>query len=65
MLSYQHAYHAGNAADVIKHLTLSRLFYYLTQKDKPLFYLETHAAGVLMIYTINLRIKQAKHKMAF
>lgn len=43
MLSYQHGYHAGNFADVIKHLTLTRLLSYLKLKDKPLFYLETHA----------------------
>ncbi len=43
MLSYQHGYHAGAFVDVIKHLTLTRLLHYLTLKDKPLFYLETHA----------------------
>lgn len=43
MLSYQHGYHAGNFADVVKHLTLSLLISYLTQKEKPLFYLETHS----------------------
>lgn len=43
MLSYQHGYHAGNFADVIKHLTLSHLLDYMTQKDKPLLYLETHS----------------------
>lgn len=43
MLSYQHSYHAGSFADVVKHLTLTRLLQYLTQKDKPSFYLETHA----------------------
>lgn len=43
MLSYQHGYHAGNFADVVKHTTLSRLLHYMTQKDKALFYLETHS----------------------
>ncbi|MDI9818271.1 MULTISPECIES: 23S rRNA (adenine(2030)-N(6))-methyltransferase RlmJ [unclassified Legionella] len=43
MLSYQHGYHAGNFADVIKHLTLSRILDYVTKKEKPIFYLETHA----------------------
>lgn len=43
MLSYQHGYHAGNFADVIKHIALTRLISYLTLKEKPLFYLETHA----------------------
>ena len=36
MLSYQHGYHAGNFADVIKHLTLTALLNYLIRKDKPL-----------------------------
>ncbi len=43
MLSYQHAYHAGNLADVHKHALLAFMLDYMTQKDKPLTYLETHA----------------------
>lgn len=43
MLSYQHIYHAGNPADVHKHALLCGMLSYLTAKDKPLSYLETHA----------------------
>jgi 23S rRNA (adenine2030-N6)-methyltransferase len=43
MLSYQHLYHAGNLADVQKHALLAAALAYLTQKDKPLSYIETHA----------------------
>ncbi len=43
MLSYQHIYHAGNLADVHKHALLAAMLSYLTQKEKPLSYLETHA----------------------
>jgi 23S rRNA (adenine2030-N6)-methyltransferase len=43
MLSYQHGYHAGNFADVVKHIGLNLILNYLIQKDKPLFYLETHS----------------------
>lgn len=43
MLSYQHLYHAGNPADVHKHAVLAAVLAYLTVKDKPLTYLETHA----------------------
>jgi 23S rRNA (adenine2030-N6)-methyltransferase len=43
MLSYQHAYHAGNLADVHKHALLCWTLDYLTRKDKPLSYIETHA----------------------
>ncbi|MCR8549865.1 23S rRNA (adenine(2030)-N(6))-methyltransferase RlmJ [Salipiger sp. P9] len=43
MLSYQHGYHAGNLADVQKHALLAWMLAYLTRKDKPLSYIETHA----------------------
>ena len=43
MLSYQHIYHAGNLADVHKHGLLAWMLDYLTRKDKPLSYIETHA----------------------
>lgn len=43
MLSYQHLYHAGNAADVHKHGLLAWILGYMTAKPKPLAYLETHA----------------------
>jgi 23S rRNA (adenine2030-N6)-methyltransferase len=43
MLSYQHAYHAGNLADVHKHALLATALDHMTRKDKPLSYFETHA----------------------
>ncbi len=43
MLSYQHSYHAGNAADVHKHAALSLALDWMTRKEKALTYLETHA----------------------
>jgi len=43
MLSYRHLFHAGNFADVFKHVLLTRLLMALNQKDKPYFYLDTHA----------------------
>ncbi|CUH63107.1 Ribosomal RNA large subunit methyltransferase J [Thalassovita autumnalis] len=43
MLSYQHIYHAGNLADVQKHALLCQMLAYLTVKDKPLNYFETHS----------------------
>jgi 23S rRNA (adenine2030-N6)-methyltransferase len=42
-MNYRHAYHAGNFADVVKHMTLARLLVYLTRKEAPLFYLDVHA----------------------
>jgi 23S rRNA (adenine2030-N6)-methyltransferase len=47
MLSYQHAYHAGNHADVLKHLVLSACLQYALKKGAPLFYLDTHAGAGL------------------
>jgi 23S rRNA (adenine2030-N6)-methyltransferase len=43
MLSYQHAYHAGNFADVHKHLTLFAVIDYLLRKKAPITYMDTHA----------------------
>jgi 23S rRNA (adenine2030-N6)-methyltransferase len=43
MLSYQHAYHAGNYADVLKHVILIQVLNYLKQKPKPFCYIDTHA----------------------
>jgi len=45
MLSYRHAFHAGNHADVLKHLILIQLSRYLAQKDKPFWYVDTHAGA--------------------
>lgn len=43
MLSYQHAYHAGNLADVHKHSVLALVLAAMVSKPKPLTYIETHA----------------------
>ncbi len=45
MLSYRHAFHAGNHADVLKHLVLVQLTRYLGQKDAPFWYVDTHAGA--------------------
>jgi len=45
MLSYRHAFHAGNHADVLKHLVLVRIARYMGQKDKPFWYIDTHAGA--------------------
>jgi 23S rRNA (adenine2030-N6)-methyltransferase len=42
-LNYRHAYHAGNFADVVKHVVLVRLLDYLKQKDKAFRVIDTHA----------------------
>ena len=51
MLSYQHSFHAGNHADVLKHLTLVAVLERLNIKAKPYFFLDTHAGDG--IYDLN------------
>lgn len=43
MLSYRHSFHAGNHADVLKHLVLTLILQSLKQKEKGFFYLDTHS----------------------
>lgn len=45
MLSYRHAFHAGNHADVLKHIVLIELLDYYNRKDKPWTYIDTHAGA--------------------
>lgn len=45
MLSYKHAFHAGNHADIIKHIVLSLTFDIYKQKDKPFVYIDTHSGA--------------------
>jgi 23S rRNA (adenine2030-N6)-methyltransferase len=45
MLAYRHAFHAGNHADVLKHLVLVQVLRYMNGKDKPYRYVDTHAGA--------------------
>ena len=45
MLSYRHAFHAGNHADVLKHFVLMQVIAHTAQKDKPFWYIDTHAGA--------------------
>ena len=45
MLSYRHAFHAGNHADVLKHWVEILLLTHLGHKDKPYWYIDTHAGA--------------------
>ncbi|MCT7357649.1 23S rRNA (adenine(2030)-N(6))-methyltransferase RlmJ [Thalassolituus pacificus] len=47
MLSYRHAFHAGNFADVLKHLIQVEILQYLQQKEKPFVYIDTHSGAGL------------------
>jgi len=44
-MNYRHAFHAGNHADVLKHVVLMMLVGHLKKKSAPFFYLDTHAGG--------------------
>ena len=45
MLSYRHGFHAGNHADVLKHIVLTLILDYLKQKNKPYWFIDTHAGA--------------------
>ena len=45
MLSYRHAFHAGNHADVLKHSVLAQLLRYFNHKEKPYWLVDTHAGA--------------------
>ena len=45
MLAYRHAFHAGNHADVLKHLVLLRVLHHMNLKDKPYRVVDTHAGA--------------------
>lgn len=45
MLSYRHGFHAGNHADVLKHLVEILLLDYLQKKETGLLYIDTHAGA--------------------
>lgn len=45
MLAYRHAFHAGNHADVLKHLILTQVLRYMGEKDKPYTLVDTHAGA--------------------
>lgn len=47
MFSYRHAFHAGNHADVLKHMVLVAMLKHLTEKEAPLTVVDTHAGAGL------------------
>src|SRR5574337_129141 len=47
MFSYRHAFHAGNHADVLKHMVLIAVLRHLTLKETALTVVDTHAGAGL------------------
>ncbi len=56
MFSYRHGFHAGNHADVLKHITLLSCIELLHKKDTPLMLIDTHAGAG--IYNLKDRFAQ-------
>lgn len=62
MLSYRHAFHAGNFADVLKHLVQVEILRYLHQKEKPFVYIDTHSGAGLYALDSDAAEKTAEYR---
>ncbi|HNA05180.1 MAG TPA: 23S rRNA (adenine(2030)-N(6))-methyltransferase RlmJ [Rhodocyclaceae bacterium] len=62
MLAYRHAFHAGNHADVLKHLVLVQLLRYFNLKDKPYWFIDTHAGAGAYSLTRGYATQVAEYK---
>ena len=60
-MNYRHVYHAGNFADVIKHLVVVVLLQALQRKETPFCFLDTHAG----IGLYELQSTQAQKKQEY
>ena len=60
MLSYQHSYHAGNHADILKHFVLSYVMEYLNKKEKPYTFFDTHSASGVFDLLDNKSLKTSE-----
>lgn len=61
MLSYRHAFHAGNHADVLKHVVQVELIKYLCQKETPFWIVDTHAGAGMYALDTGYATKLAEH----
>lgn len=57
MLSYQHIFHAGNHADLLKHTVLLQVLKSLNKKDKPYTFFDTHSGSGLYDLTDSRSLK--------
>ena len=62
MLSYRHAFHAGNHADVLKHFVFALVLDYFQQKDKPFCVVDTHAGAGLYALDKGYAVQNAEFK---
>lgn len=65
MLSYRHSFHAGNFADVIKHIVLIEILQHLVKKEAAFDYIDTHAGAGLYDLESEQAQKLQEHKLGF
>lgn len=62
MLSYRHAFHAGNFADVLKHSTLTLVLDYMCRKEKGFHYIDSHSGAGIYQLTDEYSQKTGEYK---
>ncbi len=62
MLSYRHAFHAGNFADVLKHSVLTLVLDYMTCKEKGFHYIDSHSGAGMYQLSDEYAQKTAEYK---
>ena len=62
MLSYKHGYHAGNHADVLKHIILIYLYNLEKKHNKSMIYIDTHSGSGVYKYTSKYMDKNKEYK---
>lgn len=62
MLSYRHAFHAGNFADVLKHSVLTLVLDYMTRKEKGFHYIDSHSGAGMYQLTDEFSQKTGEYK---
>ena len=62
MLSYRHGFHAGNHADVLKHIALVALLRILSRKDKPFLVVDTHAGAGMYSLEQGFAVRNAEFR---
>ena len=62
MLSYRHAFHAGNFADVLKHSVLTLVLDYMTRKEKGFHYIDSHSGAGMYQLTDEYAQKTGEYK---
>jgi len=61
-LSYRHGFHAGNHADVLKHIVLVMLLRMLTRKEKPVVVVDTHAGAGMYSLEQGFAVRNAEFR---